>query len=242
MEYIKIRNWEKWQTYRNDRGQPPWIKVHRRIRLNPEWVELSDSERGQLVAMWLLAADKEGAIPASEKIVQKLCFMSEPPNFNKFTKLGFLENGWRRSDAGTTPIRQPNDQPKAEKRRGEKNRMNAESSDDSPPPSVFISIPLIDKTEYEVTDKEVLEFEELYPAVNIKQKLRDLKGWNISNPKNRKTRGGILKHIHTWLRKEQDKAPRKEEPEPNTNLCKKCHKRPWVKNGLCQKCWEEENK
>ena len=113
MNYIKIQNWEKWQTYRKDRGQPPWIKVHRRIRLNPEWVELSDSERGQLIAIWLLAADKDGFIPASKEIVKKLCFMTNPPDFNKFIELGFLENERRRNDAGTTPERQPSVTPKA---------------------------------------------------------------------------------------------------------------------------------
>ena len=120
MEYLKIKNWDKWQTYRNDRGQPPWIKIHRRIRMNPEWVELSDCERGQLVAIWLLAADKEGAIPASSEMIKKLCFMQNPPDLNKFTDLGFIEDGRRRNDAGTTPERLPNDVPKAEKNRIDK--------------------------------------------------------------------------------------------------------------------------
>ena len=124
MEYLKIRNWDKWQTYRNDRGQPPWIKIHRRIRLNPEWVELSDAERGQLVSIWLLAADKEGSIPGSAVMIQKLCFMSTKPNINKFIELGFIENGCRRDDVETTSRRQPNDQPKAEKTREEKNRKD----------------------------------------------------------------------------------------------------------------------
>uniref|UniRef100_A0A6H1ZZ28 Uncharacterized protein n=1 Tax=viral metagenome TaxID=1070528 RepID=A0A6H1ZZ28_9ZZZZ len=113
MEYLRIRNWERWQTYRKDRGQPPWIKIHRRIRLNPDWVELSDAERGQLVAIWLLAADKDGAIPASPSTIQKLCFMTKEPNLNKFTDLGFIEEGWRPGDAGMAPGRQPDVTPKA---------------------------------------------------------------------------------------------------------------------------------
>lgn len=94
MDYWKIVNWKKWQTYRSDRGQPPWIKIHRRIMRNPEWVSLTDSERGQLVAMWLLAADHDGVIPASEDVVEKLCFMSEKLNINKFIDLDFIsDNG-----------------------------------------------------------------------------------------------------------------------------------------------------
>ena len=73
---------------------------------NVEWITLSDGERGQLVAMWLLAADRDGVIPASPDLIQKICFMSEPPNINKFMGLGFI-------DAKTTPRRRPHDQPEA---------------------------------------------------------------------------------------------------------------------------------
>jgi hypothetical protein len=103
MEYIKVRNWETWQSYRKDRGQPPWIKVHRCVMRNPEWVMLNDAERGQLVAMWLLAADHDGAIPASPELVQKLCFMSGTPNLNKFAELGFLETAWRQDGVNVAP-------------------------------------------------------------------------------------------------------------------------------------------
>jgi len=73
---------------------------------NPEWVSLTDSERGQLVAIWLLAADHDGVIPASPSVIQKLCYLSEPLNLKKFIDLDFIEsNGvnlastWRQHDS-----------------------------------------------------------------------------------------------------------------------------------------------
>jgi len=114
MEYLQIHNWDRWQTYRKDRGQPPWIKIHRRIRLHPEWVELSDAERGQLIAIWLLAADKDGKIPDSPAIIKKLCFMNTEPDVNKFIHLGFIDSNGCRLDNHTTSERQPNVTPKAE--------------------------------------------------------------------------------------------------------------------------------
>jgi hypothetical protein len=114
MEYLKIRNWDKWQSYRKDRGQPPWIKLHRRLMRNPEWVSLSDAERGQLVCIWLIGADHDGVIPASSGCLQKLLYLSRPPNLNKFISLGFLENGASSLDANMTPTRQPSVTPKAE--------------------------------------------------------------------------------------------------------------------------------
>ena len=92
MNYLKIRKWDVWQSYRSDRGQPPWIKVYRSLLRCPEWVELTDTERGQLTSMWLLAADRGGVIPASDTLLMKLCFMSEKPNIKRFMDLGFIEH------------------------------------------------------------------------------------------------------------------------------------------------------
>lgn len=71
---------------------------------------------------------------------------------------------------------------------------------------VFISLPLADKSEYDITERQVEEFARLYPALNIQQVLRNIVGWNQANPKNRKTRGGVLRHIHGWLAREQNRA------------------------------------
>ena len=92
-EKLSIRNWERWQSYRRDRGQPPWIKVHRCLMRDLEWVALSDTRRGQLVAIWLLAADHDGVIPASPDLIQKLCFMSDKPDIESFINQGFIERG-----------------------------------------------------------------------------------------------------------------------------------------------------
>ena len=96
MEMLNIHDWDEWQSYRKDRGQPPWIKIHREIMRNYKWVSLSDMERGQLVSCWLLAADHNGRIPVCPDLLQKLCFMSDRPNVNKFIELGFF-------DANVTP-------------------------------------------------------------------------------------------------------------------------------------------
>jgi hypothetical protein len=126
MEYLKIANWDRWQTYRKDRGQPPWIKIHRSLMRNLEWIQLTDAERGQLVAIWLLAADHDGVIMASPKLIQKLCFTEKAPDLELFISLGFIEPG-----ANVTPERRQGDAP--EERREEKNR---EDKKDKIPPII----------------------------------------------------------------------------------------------------------
>ena len=106
---IRVRNWEKWQTYRRDRGQPPWIKVHRALMRDPNWVRLSDAERGQLVALWIIAADRDGELPDCGKLLRKLCYMEGEPDLQLFEQLGFLER-----DANMTPTWRQGDAPEAE--------------------------------------------------------------------------------------------------------------------------------
>ena len=123
MDFLRITNWDRWQSYRKDRGQPPWIKIHRCVMRNPEWVSLTDADRGQLVSMWLLAADHDGVIPASPELIQKLCYMSSLPNLIKFKELCFIDGDvtpmCRQDDANTT------NQNRIEKNREEKKRPDA---------------------------------------------------------------------------------------------------------------------
>jgi hypothetical protein len=87
---MEIANWDKWQTFRKDRGTPPWIKVYRNLLSNEQWVELTDSEKGQLVSIWMLAADKNGQIPDSPKMIQRMAMLDSLPSLSKFIDLGFL--------------------------------------------------------------------------------------------------------------------------------------------------------
>lgn len=72
-------------------------------------------------------------------------------------------------------------------------------------PSV-INLPLNDNTEYGVTEDEVRIWKELYPAVDVMQELRNMKGWLLSNSTKRKTRRGTPRFITGWLGKQQNKG------------------------------------
>lgn len=69
----------------------------------------------------------------------------------------------------------------------------------------LIGLPLNDGTEHQVTQEDLNEYAALYPAVNVMQELRDMRGWLLANPSRKKTKRGIKAFIRTWLSKEQDK-------------------------------------
>lgn len=52
---------------------------------------------------------------------------------------------------------------------------------------VFIKLPLINGDDFLVTKDYVKELKDLYPAVDVEQALRGMRGWLDSNPRNKKT-------------------------------------------------------
>lgn len=71
------------------------------------------------------------------------------------------------------------------------------------------TLPLNNGEEYGITQSQVDEFQSLYPAVDVPQQLRNMRGWLNGNPKNRKTASGIGRFVNGWLAREQNRAPRK---------------------------------
>lgn len=81
------------------------------------------------------------------------------------------------------------------------------------------TLPLNDGTDFEIRADLVAELQPLYPAIDVLAELKGMKGWLIGNPKNRKTRKGVMRFITSWLARSQDKAPRiagSTRPHPNT--------------------------
>lgn len=52
---------------------------------------------------------------------------------------------------------------------------------------------------------QVLDYEKTYPNVDVEQQLRSMRRWLIDNRTKRKTAGGMMRFVNTWLSREQDK-------------------------------------
>ncbi len=85
----------------------------------------------------------------------------------------------------------------------------AEAAPCRPAVTPVISLTLNDKSEYAVSDEQVEEWTKLFPAVDVIQELRKMKGWLDANPSKRKTKSGILRFVNNWLSKEQDRGGNK---------------------------------
>lgn len=137
-------------------------------------------------------------------------------------------NAYRMTNDGETPLLDEPlssrgravDEPSTQVRLGkDRDRIGKDSiaslpeAETAPDPKVIIPIPspmvisitLNDKTEHIITEDDVAGWKELYPAVDILQELRKMKGWVDANPTKRKTKTGIKRFINAWLSKEQDR-------------------------------------
>ncbi len=69
-----------------------------------------------------------------------------------------------------------------------------------------IALPLVNGEQHPISQAMVLEWVTAYPAVDVPQKLREMRQWCIANPANRKTARGINAFVVRWLSREQDRG------------------------------------
>lgn len=91
-----------------------------------------------------------------------------------------------------------------ERKEGKKEINNTFCMEQNSEPPIIL-LPLNDGTDHPVIQREVDEWSKLYPAVDVMQELRNMKGWLDSNGRRRKTKSGIKRFINSWLAREQDK-------------------------------------
>jgi hypothetical protein len=81
--------------------------------------------------------------------------------------------------------------------------------------NIFIFIPLQSHEEFPIQKSKVEEWGKLYPAVDVEQELRKMKGWCDANVDRRKTKKGILRFVTNWLAKQQDSGKNNRESYKN---------------------------
>jgi hypothetical protein len=182
--------------------------------------ELSDTERGRLFTACLIYS-KTGEAPqlrGNERFVfptLKAQIDRDKATYDSRCKKN-SDNIRKRWNTDVYDGEQPctNDTKTKEK---EKEKTKEKAKDNYIPPSVVCGelpsspppaavLPLVDGTDFEISVETVAELSGLYPAVDVAQQLRSMRGWLLANPKNRKTKAGIMRFVNSWLSREQNSA------------------------------------
>lgn len=202
MKYV-VKNWRQFQHYK-DRN-PPWIKLHFSILSSKDWVVLDDASRVLAIACMLVASRSEGEIDGSEAgldYLQRVAYLKRKPSLKSLIDCGFLEpaSGCKQMLADARPETETEVLTETNSNGG---KINGHTKPDITP--IVLTLPLSDGSEFDVRESLVKELEPLYPAVDVQQTLREMKGWLVGNPSRRKTRSGARKFIVGWLHREQEK-------------------------------------
>lgn len=173
---------------------------------------------------------KKDRLPALDAIIIYAIYGSEPEWLPPAAETAFilikptLDSGRKKSDSGKRGGESEKGTPKQSESKAEANSKQTEMEKEKEEEKEeekeveienecyigaeiipIISLPLNDGSEFPVGQDMISEFSGLYPAVDVMQELRNMRGWLLNNQKNRKTRSGIRRFINSWLSREQDK-------------------------------------
>lgn len=73
------------------------------------------------------------------------------------------------------------------------------------PPAAVEAIVLNDGTEWRPTESQYEEFIRLFPSVDVAAEFRGMRAWSQGNPSKRKTKGGVMRFVTSWLGRTQDR-------------------------------------
>jgi hypothetical protein len=109
MEYLKIKNWSKFQHYKL--RNPPWIKLHRTLVADYKFTQLSDTDKCHLILIWLEGSNHDGAVPNDPDFLRRRLGTKRNPDLKLF-----IEQGWLIKSASTNSLHQTEESREEKKR------------------------------------------------------------------------------------------------------------------------------
>jgi hypothetical protein len=130
-------------------------------------------------------------------------------NYDKYQSTGSQEAGEGQAEGKQRAS-------KGQHRKNVKNGENVEKKDIESGASIEASEPAIgfiptnkyntEGEEYPVTQKQIDDWQAIYPAVNVLQEVKKAKAWLQANPAKAKTYKGMARFLNGWMSRQQDKC------------------------------------
>ena len=123
MNFLKIKNWEKYQHYK-DRN-PPWIKLYNEILDDYAYACLQDDSKLLLITLFLLASRTENKIPADKKWIAQRGCLDKQVDWKEILSAGFIRE--------TDPCLQDDSNVIAERLSRDRGETETETETETPP-------------------------------------------------------------------------------------------------------------
>lgn len=195
-DYLRVKNWEKFQHYK--KRDPPWIKLHRSILSDPDFVSMPESAQYELVRVWLLASSRQGVVSSRQDLVRKMSGLRRLRYWKLFIKRGFLFE-----DASILQAHCKQDaiaEREAYKEEGETEtekdvRRSVRKKRESEPPFVWQGI------ELKVSEKTDKALRAAYPSFDVNSEYSKADAWMVANPGRRK---GTAAFVIRWFQRAEN--------------------------------------
>lgn len=218
MEYLEIKNWEKFQHYKDDRPIK-WIKLYLSLLRDYDFNALTEVQQNHLWKIWLLAAELNNKVPNDPEYISKQICAKSKVDINQLVESGFLiprtvsYDTVRNSTAYTYVELEKEIEIEIEK---EKERDVSPGLFPSPRPTapqsdkIVLSFKCKKNGEYfDLTKEKLNEFQVTYPHIDCFEEFRRAKLWLENTPDRRKTKRGMPSFLTNWINRAKTPAPRK---------------------------------
>jgi len=91
LEYIRVRNYDKFQHYGLKRN-PPWIKLYRDLWQNPEFFSLKTPQKLYVIGLFSIASETKNKIICEKKWIQSRLGIKQDIDINAIMDAGFIED------------------------------------------------------------------------------------------------------------------------------------------------------
>jgi hypothetical protein len=96
MAWIIVRNWQKYQhrdaVRGKEKGAPAWIKAYISLMHDDDFLQLTLTQRGLLISLWLEYAQSSGQIPVStQRVSRRLHAQVQQKSLDALVHAGFIE-------------------------------------------------------------------------------------------------------------------------------------------------------
>lgn len=88
MTYLMIRNWAKYQHYKDRR--PPWVKLYSNVLADPLFARLHDASKAHALLLMTVAAELDNRIPNDATWLAHKLFATEPVDLDALASAGWL--------------------------------------------------------------------------------------------------------------------------------------------------------
>ena len=92
MRYFRVKNFERFQHYKTNRDDtaPVWIKVHRSLLTDFDFLALPDESKAHLMMIWILASQTKNRMPYDAKAIAQRIGANTKVDLDTLVHAGFL--------------------------------------------------------------------------------------------------------------------------------------------------------